>query len=214
MSVDDIIGAGTAGKALLESETPEDALGILGLEVGAVGADLLASGDQQEAQTIMGNGVLIADDAVDEITEYTGPSFTANGYSRILIEMIGELSAFTYIQFRANADDSASYADLGANTNTAVSADSAAVGTNTYARAGVGVAAGAFVCSIDFYPKTTGTFRMGTGRSGSGNDGALSTQYQRDFALVWADDATNMTFYTLNTAAATFTGRVRTWGFP
>lgn len=158
--------------------------------------------------------VQIDKQSLSAVTSYTSRTWPAGAYRKIVIDLVGTMSGFTYVQFQANADASAKYVDLGTDNNTAVASDSSGHAILNWARCGVSVAASGFSDVITFFPLTTGGIRTGTSVSSSITAGATTTMFQRGTSFGWTDTSTDVTFVTISTTTATFTGTVIVLGYP
>lgn len=185
-----------------------------------MGASLLypGSGLPNTGSTVgrPGTPVLIASASVSAVATYTSPTWPAEKYQEIIIEVDANTSGFSYFRFQANADAGANYFDAGTNnSNNTASGDSNYTGTNGFARVGVAanLSAGDLHTSIHFYPLTTGRGRFGFARS-LGVGTSISLSYGRETAFYWTNTATAVTFVTLSVSGVTMTGQIRVWGVP
>ena len=190
---------------------------IAALTTTSYGRALLTLANQAALVALMPKSfpILIDEQDLSASATYTSPTWTAGKYQKIVLEFIGSASAFSYLRFQANSDSSATYTDIGIDSNTAIVQDSAFKGTNGFARVGVAIGSGTSNCNeVIFFPLTTGLTRTGLGRSMSdGNSGTGGNSMKFDVGFAYNNTATDITFITYSVTGATMTGKVRLTGY-
>lgn len=158
--------------------------------------------------------VLIDRINVAGVATYTSPSWAAELYAQLIIDVDGAFSGGGYLDFRPNNDTTVTnYVDQGIDCNGTASADSA-FKTEAGARClVVGTSGAAWHDHIVFNPLVTGRVRHGTSHGTSDASGAsISSGYLRITGFQWRDTGTAVTSVTLATQAGTMTAVGYLWG--
>jgi len=173
-------------------------------------------GEPQFIETLVN---LLSSQVLTGATSVTGPTWTAEDYFMIHIQLLGSIqngaAAATNMTFNANADVGNNYAHSLIKCSTTTFFDSGGVGDNAFAAAAGynNSTPGAFICNIWMGAKTNGFARVAITEASHFRNAAAAAQTITRGGFSWQNTATPLTTFVLNfLSGADFTGIVRVWG--
>jgi hypothetical protein len=207
VTADDMTVNGTSVDQLL-NHVPE------GSFVGRV----LDAGDG-EFQFIEQPEVVLADFALSSQNVINGPTWTAEAFRKIRIELIGSIdngsASASNMNINFNADMGGNYAHSLAKTSTTDFYSSGGVGDNNFAAvAGYNNSSqGAFICNIEIGAKTNGFARVGISEATHMRNTVAAGNTISRGGFSWQNTATPFTTFILSfESGAEFTGNLRVVG--